>query len=52
MAVSIGFVVVVSIVGPVGVLVLMGMPMGMTMVTMASQELCCDCLDQEDEKES
>ena len=52
MAISIGFVVVIAVVGPVRVLVLMGMPMGMTMVAMASQELSCNCLNQEDEKES
>ena len=52
MAISIGFVVVIAVVGPVRVLVLMGMPMGMTVVTMASQELCCDRLNQQDEKES
>ena len=48
MAVAIGFVVVVPTVGPVLVLDLMGMPM----VTVASQELCCHRLNQEDEKES
>ena len=57
MAISIGLIVVVPVVvpiiGPVGLLVLVGIPVWVAVVTpVASQELCGHRLNQQDEKES
>ena len=56
--ISVGLVVVVPVVVPVAlvggvvVLVVMGIPMRVAVVAMAAQELGCDSLNQQDEKES
>ena len=56
-AISIGFrvvvPVVVPIIRPVRLLVLVGIPVRVAVVTtVSSQELCCNRLNQQDEKES
>ena len=56
--ISVGLIVVVPVVVPVAlvggvvVLVVMGIPMRVAVVAMAAQELGCDSLNQQDEKES